>query len=257
MHTTDKEFLNKFKLLFSSLFARSMTKVIVGCQEFKRNEFLFTNIKLDEIQMYEPDPDYFIHKVEIFDTNFMDDLFERFPFFKEAICILYTDKILSTINKHVGSLEEIKTVFINNHYDVIVKTSEHTPLAVTCADLISPYDATQYVTLFQQSLVDPVLSKEKDISSDIDPNKDYSVVAFDILQDRHAKFVYATKSYVSLKEYPAKSKITEYSYVARASADKKTIRVNTVFQNEWLRVTSVQPSMIWITTSKQKDKKDE
>ena len=113
MNFSDKDFIQQLKLLFSSLFSRAMTKVVVGCPGLKENEFFFTNIKLEEIQMYEPDPAFFIHKVEVLDPHVLEDLFEVFPFLKDTCCLLFTDKLLSTIGKHVGKVKDIQ-VFMNN-----------------------------------------------------------------------------------------------------------------------------------------------
>ncbi len=257
MFNSDKEFIKQLKLLFSSLFSRAMTKVVIGCPELNNNEFIFSNIKLEEIRMYEPDPAYFIHKVEVLETQFMNDLFEVFPFFKDTCCLLYSDKFLSTIGKHVGKVSEIQ-IFINNEQiDLCVMTSNKTPFVMTCAEIISEHDAMQYKKVFDNALVDPLTSASQDIAESIDIKSDYSVIDLNFFEDRECKFVHPLKGYVSIKEYPNKALLLDYSYTAHITNDKTSLRVNTEFKSPSVNVTSVQPSMIWFTKPKNKESKNE
>lgn len=257
MFNSDKDFIKQLKLLFSSLFSRAMTKVVVGCPELKDNEFIFSNIKLEEIQMYEPDPAFFIHRVEVLETQFMNDLFELFPFFKDTCCLLYSDKFLSTIGKHVGKLSEIQIFMNNENIDICVITSNKTPLVVTCAEIISEHDALQYKRVFDSALIDPMCATSQDISDSIDVKSDYSVVDLNFFKDRICKFVHPSKGYVSIKEYPNKAVLLDFSYTAYAINDKTSLRVNTVFKSPSVNVTSVQPSMIWFTKPKNKENENE
>ena len=256
MNYSDKEFVRQLKLLFSSLFARAMTKVVVGCPGLKKNEFIFSNIKLEEIQMYEPDPAYFIHHVEVLDTHFLEDLFELFPFFENTVCLLYTDKFLSTIGKHVGDLSNIKIFATDQNIDLCVETSNKTPLVVTCAEIISEHDACCYKQIFDNALVDDLESKEQKIEEPI--KNPYSLIDLDFFEDRICKFVHPIKGFVALNEYPTKAILLDYTYKAKFTNDKSTIKVNTQFRSPSVNVTSVQPSMIWFTKPKKvKDKENE
>ena len=257
MYNSEKEFIKQLKLLFSSLFSRAMTKVVIGCPGLKDNEFIFSNIKLEEIQMYEPDPAYFIHIVEVLEKQFLDDLFEVFPFMKDTCCLLYTDKFLSTIGKHVGKLSEIKIHTNNENIDLCVITENKTPLVVTCATIISEHDALQYKRVFDSGCIDQVGAMSQDIAELINPKEDYSVIDLDYFKDRICKFVHPLKGYVSLKEFPQKAILLDFSYKAYATNDKMSLKVNTVFKSPSVNVTSVQPSMIWFTKPKNKENKNE
>ena len=255
MNFSDKEFVKQLKLLFSSLFSRAMTKVVVGCPGFKDNEFIFSNIKLEEIQMYEPDPAYFIHKVEVLDTHFLEDLFEVFPFFKDTCCLLFSDKFLSTIGKHVGNIKDIKIFSNNENIDLCVTTANNTPLVVTCAQIISEHDARQYNRVFESALIDQTAEYVQDITESIDGKSDYSVIDLNYFKDRICKFVHPLKGYVSLAEYPNKAVLLDFTYTAHVTNDKTSLRVNTHFTSPSVNVTSVQPSMIWFTKPKDKENK--
>lgn len=253
MNLSDKAFIVELKLLFSSLFSRAMTKVVVGCPGLDSNEFIFSNIKLEEIQMYEPDPKFFIHKVEILNKQFMTDLYEVFPFFKDTCFLLYTDKFLSTIGKHVGGVKEIQVFMNNENIDLCVTTSNKTPLVVTCAQIISEHDASQYYRVFESALVDPVSAKTQDITNAIQEKENYTVIDLNFFEDRICKFVHPIKGYVSLKEYPNKALLLDYEYTAYITNDKTSVRVNTRFCSPAVNVTSVQPSMIWFSKPKNKE----
>ena len=257
MYNNEKEFIKQLKLLFSSLFSRAMTKVVIGCPGLKNNEFIFSNIKLEEIQMYEPDPAYFIHKVEVLEEQFIEDLFEVFPFMKDTCCLLYTDKFLSTIGKHVGKLSEIQIFMNSENIDLCITTENKTPLVVTCATIISEHDALQYKRVFDSGLIDPTCSISQNIAESINSKDEYSVIDLNFFKDRICKFVHPLKGYVSLKEFPQKAVLLDYTYNAFITNDKKSLRVNTVFKSPSVNVTSVQPSMIWFTKPKNKEDKNE
>lgn len=257
MNFSDKDFIQQLKLLFSSLFSRAMTKVVVGCPGLKDNEFIFSNIKLDEIRMYEPDPAYFIHRVEVLDTHFLEDLFKVFPFLKDTCCLLYTDKFLSTIGKHTGKVSDIQVFMNNENIDLCVFTSNKTPLVVTCAEIISDHDALQYKRVFDSALIDPATAVGQDLTDSIREKEDYTVIDLEHFKDRICKFVHPLKGYVSLSEYPKKAVLLDFTYTAYSANDKTSVRVNTHFRSPSVNVVSVQPSMIWFTKSKDKENENE
>ena len=94
MKNDDKTFLNKLKLYFATLFARSMPKIVFGASGLQDNQALFSNIDLADAELYSPDPKFYIHLVTFKDTDFVDDLFEIFPLLKDAIVLLQSDKFL-------------------------------------------------------------------------------------------------------------------------------------------------------------------
>ena len=245
MNYSEKDFLKQFKLFFSSLFARAMTKVVVGCPGLKNNEFIFSNIGLDKIQMYEPDPKYFIHKVELLDQKFLEDLIEVFPFIKDSVCLIYTDKLLSTIGKHSGSLKNIKITTSDQVINITVNTDNNDTLEVPCAELISEFTASEYKRIFDQALVDESNVIERSITDDLDLAADYSIIDIKDLMNQLYCFVHPTKGYVSIKEYPTKAVLFDYTYDARITNDKASVKINTRFRSPMVNVTSVQPFMIW------------
>lgn len=93
---------DKFKLLFSSLFARKMNNAIFTKQQNDTeisNNIIFTNISMDEAIIYEPNTKQFIHTVKLKDMEFVKWFFESFPVLKEHNCFLDIRKFMSTYNK--------------------------------------------------------------------------------------------------------------------------------------------------------------
>lgn len=257
MNLTEKDFAATLKLFFSTLFARSMTKVIVGCPGLANNVFLFTNIKLEEIEFYEPNAAYFLHEVEIKDADFLEDLFEQFELFKKATFILYTDKFLATYAKHVGPISEIKMALHDKDISLSVNTKNNTPLVVNCGELISEYTASQYKRVFDEAKIDQLTAKEFDIRDLIDLDNPFSVIDVPFFNDRCCRAaLLANQCGVSIKEYPAKSKYQEFQYSAVTTNDGTTVKLNTKFNCPNVSVVSVQPHMIWFTKAKQ-DKESE
>ena len=248
MHLVDKEFTARLKLFFSTLFARSMTKVIVGCPGLPNNMFLFTNIKLEEIEFYEPDAAYFLHEVEIKDSEFIEDLFEQFDLFKKATFVLYTDKFLATYAKHVGPVSEIKMSLHDKDISLCVNTKDNTPLVVDCGELISEYTASQYKRVFDAAKIDQLIAKTFDIKSMIDLVNPFTIIDVPFFDDRICKAaLLSNQCGVSIKEYPSKSKCESFHYSAITTNDGTTIKLNTKFDCPNVSVVSVQPHMIWFT----------
>lgn len=257
MHLSDKDFLNRLKLYFSTLFARSMPKVVIGCPDLADNEFLYSNIKLEEMEYYEPDSSYYIHRVELCDSDFFNDLIERYPVFKTCTWMLYTDKLTSYINKHVGELKDIKIYVEDVKIMISVNPKDsNEPLIGEIGELISEYTASQYLHVFNSALVDPVSSIETDLCGKMNIDLPYTILDVPHFTDRTCKAaLILSGSGVSMKEFPKKADLFQYTYSMLSSAEGKTVRVNTRFKCPLVNVTSVQPSIVWFTKSKNnKDK---
>ena len=253
MQLSDKEFLNRLKLYFSTMFARSMTKVVIGCPDLADNEFIFSNIKLEEMEYYEPDSAYYIHRVELNDSEIVNDLFERYPIFKDTTWMLYTDKFLSCVNKHVGDLNDIKittegaTVFVS----VKIKDQEE-PFVSEMGEIISEYMTSQYLRVFNTAVVDPVTAVETELCGKISVDTPYTIIDVPHFTERTCKAaLILSGSGVSMKEFPKKADLFQYTYSMLSSAEGTTVRVNTRFKCPQVNVTSVQPAIVWFTKSKE------
>lgn len=253
MQLSEKEFLNRLKLYFSTLFARSMTKVVIGCPDLADNEFIYSNIKLEEMEYYEPDSAYFIHRVELNDSEFFNDLVERYPVFKDTTWMLYTDKLTSFVNKHIGTLNEMLITVdgINVIISVKVKDQEE-PLVGEIGEIISEYMASQYLRVFNTALVDPVSAVETDLCGRISVDTPYTIIDVPHFTERTCKAALLLNgSGVSMKEFPKKADLFQYTYSMLSNAEGTTVRVNTRFKCPQVNVTSVQPAIVWFTKSKE------
>ena len=255
MHLSDKDFLNRLKLYFSTLFARSMPKVVIGCPDLADNEFLYSNIKLEEMEYYEPDSAYYIHRVELCDSDFFNDLVIRYPVFKDSTWMLYTDKLTSFINKHTGPLENIKIYVDGVSVNISVDTKESSePLSGSIGELISEYTASQYLRVFNSALVDPVSAIETDLCGKISLDTPYTIIDVPQFTERTCKAaLILSGSGVSMKEFPKKADLFQYTYNMLSSAEGTTVRVNTRFKCPLINVTSVQPAIVWFTKTNKKD----
>ena len=253
MQLSDKEFLNRLKLYFSTLFARSMTKVVIGCPDLADNEFLYSNIKLEEMEYYEPDSAYYIHLVELNDSEFFSDLIERYPVFKDTTWMLYTDKFMSFVNKHDGELKDIKIMVDGADIRISVWPKDaKEPLEGSIGEIISEYSATQYLRVFNASKVDPVSAVETDLLGHISIETPYTIMDVPHFTERTCKAaLLLSGSGVSMKEFPKKADLFQYSYSMLSNAEGTTVRVNTRFKCPQVNVTSVQPAIVWFTKSKE------
>lgn len=246
----EKDFLKKLKLMFATIFARSMPKIIVGCPELADNVFIYSNVPLEDMEYFEPDANYYFHKVEILDTEFLETLISKFTIFKTATFMLYADKFLAALGKHVGSLDTISLTADNIDILITVHQKDESELTVKCGEIISAYTASRYNQVFDEYKVDPITSKKYDILDDLQKGTPISIIELP-LNDHMVKCALLNNgSGVSIKEFPSKADLFEYSYCAITSASGKTLRVNIFFASPIVRVTSVQPATVWFTQTK-------
>lgn len=230
--------LEQAKLLFSSLFGRQMTMLIVGGDE-KENVFYLSNITLDEIDMYEQDATKYVHKISIFSTEIMDALYEVCPLFKDHVLLIDTKAFLGALNKEAKNEYHFEVTPQNK---VILTTPEK---YYEVGDMISTFIASMYVDLFEQSeIVDEnhwELELTKDMLNDDKPN------IIDIYnnknKDMHSKAIITPcKNIVCLKEYLVKSKCTDWLLHIKAYGER-SIKIECVFDTTFIKVQSVQPAI--------------
>lgn len=248
---TDTVFFNKLKMYFSSLFARTMPKAILGIpvDGYAPGVFLFTNIPPEEMEFYEPSPEYWLHHVRILDTEFLDDLYKRFPCLRSVTACLDTNALLSVVNKRSG--DESVTVDVGADKRLYVSTTQKNgaPLVLACGDLLTDYTACRYHDLYEHRLVDPTGATVISLKDrDDPPGVPYVIVDLPPVGGRPAKCVVVTnKSTVSVKEFVKKSGFETYAHDLIAIPDRLTIRVNVRFTCPAIEVVSVQPAIAWIT----------
>lgn len=254
MHLKDKDFIKSLRLMFATLFARSMTKVIVGCPSLPDNVFIYCNIPKEEMEYFEPNANYYIHMVQLLDPDFFEDLIEQFPIFKNTTFLLYTDTMLSAVGKHAGDLTTLKLYNKNEKIFISVVQKDETQIEVECGEIISAHLASQYKHVFDEHKVDPVCAKEQDLLQVIQKDAPFSFIDIEHFSDRTGKCALLSNgSGVSIKEFPSKADLFEYSYSMLTSEQGTTVELNTVFKCPIVSVTSVQPAVIWFTKSKLKE----
>lgn len=257
MKLDQKTFLAKFKLYFSNLFARTMKMMLMNAEGLEDNQAIFTNISLDGAEFYIQDPTYYMHLVTFNDKDFIDDLFELFPLLHKAIILIDVSKLLTAINKHEGDITTIKM----KHKDSIVFMStvvNKQPIDTICGDIISEYQGSRYVDIFNSSVVDETNAITKNVSSEINPTDKVSIVTLNDIPPSTSYFriaVLNSQTTVSVKEINGKL-LSNIPYTHSIMADKKgsATRVNFLFNCPLVRVLSVQPSMVWFPKNKNNSK---
>jgi hypothetical protein len=237
--------------MFATLFARSMTKVIVGCPGLPDNVFIYCNIPKEEMEYFEPNANYYMHMVQFLDPDFFEDLIEKFPIFKNTTFLLYTDKLLSAIGKHSGDLSTMKMYDNGVKIFISVAQKDESILEVECGEIISAHLAMQYKHVFDEHKIDPVCAREQDLLGVIQKDAPFSFIDIDHFTDRTGKCALLSNgSGVSIKEFPNKADLFEYSYSMLTVEQGTTVEINTVFKCPIVDVVSVQPAVVWFTKSK-------
>jgi hypothetical protein len=191
--------------------------------------------------------------VQFTDTEFFEDLVEQFPIFKNTIFMLYADKFLSAIGKHVGGLDTLKMDTVGAVVIISVLQKDGTELIVDCGEMISDHLALQYKHVFDEHKINPICAKEKDLLPILQKDAAISFIDIDHFTDRTGKCAMLNNSSgVSVKEFPSKANLFEYTYVMLSEEQGSTVNINTVFKCPIVSVVSVQPAVVWFTKSKTK-----
>ncbi len=256
MHHSDKDFINKFKLYFATLFARSMPIVIVGCSSLADNQFIYSNIPLEKMELLENSSTYYLHDVKITDEQFMQDLYEVFPLFKSHIFMLNVSKICSAIGKHTGLLKDIILKEVAGVINITVLDKKlGMPLITECGQLISNFVAHRYLEVYTQAYIgtaNTIMYDFKQNITKINLAAPHNTIEIPLSTGKICKLVLLNNgSCVSVKEFIPKSKITDYAYSIYAKLEKNTVVANAVFTSKEIQVTSVHPAVIWFTQKQQ------
>ena len=230
--------LDQAKLLFSSLFGRQMTMLIVGGDE-RDNVFYVSNITLEEIDMYEQDATKYVHKVTVFSTEIMDALFELCPLFKDHVLLIDTKAFLGALNKEAKNEYHFEITDTNK---VILTTAEK---YYEVGEMISAFIASMYVSLFDQSEIINENRWEKQITREMLSDDKPTII--DIWNNKndemHSKAIITPcKNTICLKEYLTKAKCTDWLLLVRAFGEQ-SIKIECVFETINIKVQSVQPTI--------------
>ncbi|MDD3052580.1 MAG: hypothetical protein PHR06_15780, partial [Candidatus Cloacimonetes bacterium] len=125
-----------------------MNCAIIGCPDYADNVWLFTNIPVEEMVIYSPSSEYYMHKVEITDSDLYAEIITRFPILSSAIVFLDLNKFMSCYNKSEKTPEAMKLSIIEEN---IVFTCNE--LSVVCGSLLPEFTATLYSSLFERSVI--------------------------------------------------------------------------------------------------------
>lgn len=240
-----KVFLDQLKLILSSLFARQMSYAIFGCPKLKDNEWLFSNVKSTDIEIYESDPEFYFHKVTIHDEAFLQQLYQQYPVLKSHVICLDVKKFMSFVNKSSKQLNESKLSLSGQ--DLLFECGEN---SAACGQMISEFTANHYYDIFLSGMPDGeepyVINLEVD---QIDPSK-ITYLQIQNHNNQSPQDIFQTrcmllqgKNIISTKEYIPKSKISTYSIKLKAGGTKRALKVSVTFDCEFVSVVSSQPGI--------------
>lgn len=248
MNNEPKPFLQKLKLYFSTVFSRTMTRAIFGTPNLGDNQILFSNITLQEAELYSPDPEYFIHLVTIKDTEFLEDLFEQFPLFKQGIVLLYVDKFFSGLNKNTGSLSDIKLFNKNNKIFLSVlidRVSEE----YECGEIISEYQAMRYYDVFNSGVINRSTAAMSPLENKIADTDKLTILdlgkLFNDFSGTYTCALLNNRSTIAIKNFVKNSKVGLYTHTVLATREKDAVRLNILFSCPIIEVVSTQPAVVW------------
>lgn len=241
-----KEFINKTKLIFSSLFARNMPHVIIGCPKVSDTTFIASNIPVEEMEIYEPTADYYIHKCDITDIEYYSILVTKFPVLKENVVYINTAKFLSSFNKFVKDLDLTEMVLKNN--EVILRCMEQ---EFVIGNLISEFTSNLYYNTWEFGLVkcespfEKVLD-EQHLNTDnptflevLDHCPEY--VGGEVKKIKI--IITAGKNTISLKEFYKKANLLSYDVHLKVGVENRAIKIQCSVDTPLVNVVSVQPAI--------------
>lgn len=244
---TEKEFREKFKLIFSSLFARKMQYVVCGCPEFlDPKQLLFTNITPAEAEVYEPNVEHFIHLVVIKDEDFFNDLCEIFDIFKTTVFVFDITKLFAAFNKTKTKLTKLHLKADNNNIMFEEYADGKLVNATVCGRVISATLASDYFNIYKQGIIrsDELTTTMLALPEFTDKYTVLEIVS-ELTNTKLTKaYILDGKTIVSTKEFIKKfDKDGTLRFVF--SRYPNAIKLNSIFECPLLTAHSVQPSMLW------------
>lgn len=243
----EKVFIDKLRLYFSTIFARTMTKMVVGASPDADNIFYMSNISLHDIMFYEPTPDYYIHKVELKDTEFLAELMERMPVFYTYIFVLYTDKFLSGIAKIMpGYLNDTKLEVVDGMLILTVKTKDGDH-HVQCGEMLDIFTVQKYVDVFEASRIQQPGGHIDQLQQHIVKGALYTKLPIKCYDNQGVCVFKNNGGCISVKEFIPKIKPDHYELKLLADKDQNAFRINIEFKSDIVDVISEQIGIIWFT----------
>lgn len=261
MRLSDVDFKKRMKLFFSSLFSRKMPFVVFGCPDYKDNQLLYSNLPLDVVELYEPKAEYYLHKVTIHDSDFIADLYERFPLLQQGVVLLNMRDFLGLANKAKG-LEQLCLVSRKDGNNVniwlqLLGITDHPLQEVLVGMIISVFQANLYNDLFSSGRVlvdDPYeqpLTQNDIINSETCPVTYLSIYdhGFESYQPIRASraTVQEGSSFICFKEYLKNSKEPDYTFKLRSGTNDRAAKLEFEFVSNDVSIISVQPAGRWYT----------
>lgn len=247
--TTAKDYDENLKLLFSSLFARKMPYVIFAHAD-EDDAMIFTNISLDDIMLYEPNTDKYIHTVLLKDRSFLDWIYETFPILKEHKCILDVRQFMTALNKSSDKYSSAKLELCDN--SITITTTNGT---IPCGSVIDDEIVTAYMKIFSGISSTGLWSESKKLSPS-EVGKDFSIIEV-VLDDSNVynkeNLLYKTilepgKNVPSVAEYCKKTK--EPCFIKlMVNKQNSAIRVKYVCISDSIYVESICPAMFWFPSN--------
>ncbi len=230
---------DQVKLLFSTLFARQMNSIIVGADPQNDNVLYFSNIELNEVDMYEQDASKYIHRVTVYNRAIVDSLYEICPLMKDHVLYINSRAFLSALSKEIKN----NYCFEITETNALVLTTDklHYPVG----EMISTYLAGLYVEIFELGAVTEQHQYRKTLTSaDVNAIRINMIDAFNNEEEERPTKVVLTpaKNFVSLKEYPAKTKNDQWVLILKVFGDR-VCKIECDFNTNDIKVESVQPGI--------------
>lgn len=238
------------RLLFSSLFARRMDYLILG---YDADTWFQTNISPEAIQTYQPDAEYVIHKIEFNSPEMKEVILNLLPVLRDKLICLDLSKFLRYFNK--------KPKDLNLSVKDNLLCSDDAGTEIICGRLISRFDVDMYHQFFQPNdrvnLAASMDAKAMTFPIDSKLIEKSDVVFHQIfdkptgsLQEIHPIRIplYDGFNMVSINEYCKKRiaiKPLEFTLVASAWQENDAVLVAIIYEDEDIKVVSIQPGLLW------------
>jgi len=244
MNTNDT-YDKKLKLLFSSLFSRKMPYVVFTHKDID-DKLLFTNISINDIMVYEPNTDQYMHSVLLKDPLFMEWIYATFPLLKEYKCIIDIRTFMAALNKTKDAYNTA-TLSLGGS-DICITTSTN---SVVCGQILDDETIEAYLRVFNGIDNTGLWTETKNLEP-ADIGKDFNIIEVVIDNDtlyNKENLLYRTilepgKNVVSAAEFCKKS--NEPCFIKLMTrAHRSAIRIKYVCISDSVYVESICPAMFW------------
>lgn len=244
---------DKLRLLMSSLFARKMPFAVFTDTSKDYNDMFFTNVSEEDILIYTPNTENYIHRVIVKDEGFMQWFFETFPALTVESCILYIRPFLAALNKTKSEYKDLKLEIVGSKLFLTTEESGK----VDCGTILGPEVLSIYGALFyrddqhkawiEHHKEDPVDKKQKKLGViEIDANVDKEEHPYDVNKNNlvYRILIEPGKNIPHLEEYIRRAKdpcVVRLQY----KLDKQALWAKYICISDFVEVQSVCPDMYW------------